>query len=482
MIKKIILCSLLFSNVDSISYAGNIENSVLKIFSFTQSPDYDAPWNKRPVKTNKFLGTLINHRQVLVTANATSHATRIEFQRFGSPRNWKAKIVYRDFNVNLAILEPEDPAALAGMKPLRLNRNIKAGRIVEVIKGKGSSNPSSIRSQVREISISNSGTANYGIALYQLEVNQDSGLGWSEPIISDNLLTGLTIGQQKNIIFAIPSSTIEKFLNHSKTPKDSGFIKLSIKISPLKSPYHRKWLKAENFKNGVLVTQVAEYSSLKGLVQPSDILFQVGQHRIDSRGYFQHKLWGRTHFIHLISRYNAGDLVKIKLLRNGKKLEIEQKVKRYEPNQELIPNRPYGQEPWLVAGGLVFQELSLGYLKSWGNNWMQRAPEHLIYLWQNHNQIKNRRRIIIISQVLADESNQGYQKLRDVIVTSINNQPINDLSEVKSSLLENKTGKKVNTIDLDLGKGQIILSLDGIEKIHKRIRENYSITNTIGFL
>ena len=33
-----------------------------------------------------------------------------------------------------------------------------------------------------------------------------------------------------------------------------------------------------------------------------------------------------------------------------------------------------------ILGGLVLEELSRQYLKEWGQEWMKKAPEDLVYL------------------------------------------------------------------------------------------------------
>ena len=130
----------------------------------------------------------------------------------------------------------------------------------------------------------------------------------------------------------------------------------------------------------------------------------------------------------------------------------------------------------MVAGGLVFQELTRPYLGAWGD-WARRAPPRLLVAIDREPDEagKEPQRIVLLSSVLPDAANLGYQELRDLIVERVNGRPIASLADVRRALNAPERGFQV--VDFVAGQGFTRLVLDAAEAqaAAARLRQTYGV-------
>jgi hypothetical protein len=83
----------------------------------------------------------------------------------------------------------------------------------------------------------------------------------------------------------------------------------------------------------------------------------------------------------------------------------------------------------------VFRELDGRYLNTWGSNWRTQAPNQLVYFYDllGVAQSPERRRIIVVSQVLPAEYNIGYHGIANLPVKSINGHPIDSIADAEQA-------------------------------------------------
>ena len=86
-------------------------------------------------------------------------------------------------------------------------------------------------------------------------------------------------------------------------------------------------------------------------------------------------------------------------------------------------------------GGLVFEELTRPYLGAWGD-WARRAPPRLLVAIDREPDEAGAepKRIVLLSSVLPDAANLGYQELRDLIVARVNGRPVASLADLRRGL------------------------------------------------
>jgi hypothetical protein len=84
----------------------------------------------------------------------------------------------------------------------------------------------------------------------------------------------------------------------------------------------------------------------------------------------------------------------------------------------------------------VLQELSRQYLKEWGGDWQKKAPERMVYYdrYQSDMFHGERKHLVILSQVLPTTDTIGYEDLSALVVTKINDMPLNSFADVPKAL------------------------------------------------
>ena len=134
-------------------------------------------------------------------------------------------------------------------------------------------------------------------------------------------------------------------------------------------------------------------------------------------------------------------------MRDGKEKNLEATLRR--PPDSLIPSYMYDKAPpYLIKGGLVFQELTRSYLEAYGKEWRTRAPLDLLDALNNPEDYEEgRSRLVFLSRVIRTPATIGYDQVSNRIVTEANGQKITDMKSLVSALKTAKEG--VHSIRID---------------------------------
>ncbi len=103
------------------------------------------------------------------------------------------------------------------------------------------------------------------------------------------------------------------------------------------------------------------------------------------------------------------------------------------PEEERVPPYVIGRGPdYAVVGGLVFQELTGPYLTAASDGGRRAMPRLLIAVdREGAAPDPVRPRLVVLTSVLPDAANLGFQDLRDLIVTSVNGVPLGSLDDLR---------------------------------------------------
>ena len=161
----------------------------------------------------------------------------------------------------------------------------------------------------------------------------------------------------------------------------------------------------------------------------------------------------------------VGDTVTVVVLREGRRLELPVVMKVPSP---LVPTGEYDRDlPYRIFAGLVFQPLTQRYLSEY-----QEPPSHLNAFLMNPERggysmlvpsqgVKDRREVVVITNVLGSELSRGYEDFEDEVVYAMNGTPIRDLRHL-SELLDTSNEEFV-TITTEMG--HVILIEPGRAKL-----------------
>lgn len=478
--KQWMLALLLVLTVRSpLALAERVEDSVVRLHVSKHELDRSAPWQHEEVVQQSALGVVVGNNLILTTAFGVADASFLEIQRFGASSRHEAQVLFADYEVNLALVKPVLPSALARLRPASLGDDLAIDDQVDIYKYRDASQLSRVSASLQEVGLFAAVTSSNSLVSYLLKAQQ-TGLGWAEPVFRQGRLVGLTTGQDANYVHAVPMATIKHFLDDKYDQSYRGFPSLGVTLSPLVSPDMRRLLGAEKVEEGVRIAEVDVAGSAHNLLQADDVLLSVDGQEVDDHGFVAHGKWGKVHLKHSINQHYAGDEIKLKALRHGQELVLDCVLKRFDSNRAPVIAYRYGKpEPYLIFGGLVFQELSQDFLKQWGKDWRELAPFELLYAFDfgNKPSANAERRIIFMPRVLADEYNRGYADLRFQIVDTVNDQKITSMTSLAEALQKPmvKRGRHYARIQFIHNGGEVILSYDGLEAAQKRISKTYEI-------
>jgi len=173
----------------------------------------------------------------------------------------------------------------------------------------------------------------------------------------------------------------------------------------------------------------------------------------------------------------AGDLVKLKVWRDGKTREIDYTLPKADFTDNLVTDRPEGAEPtYLIAGGLVFVPLSAEYLSSWGKDWQRSAPFRLVF-YNNQKPEKAQRSLVVLSLVLPDFYNIGYQErnAQNLVLDKANGLRIDTLESLANALNSPEEGFHVFEFKKGSALQKIILDAEKLDAANQRIAKRYRI-------
>jgi hypothetical protein len=303
------------------------------------------------------------------------------------------------------------------------------------------------------------------------------GLGESEVVVSDGQVAGLLTSRSGDTYGALAVPVLAQFLEGADQKDWRGFARAGLAWQDLTNPALRAALGLRPGEAGVRLTHVAPNGSAAGILKPGDVLLELGGFELDPTGRYEHPLYGRMLFALLFSDgRKPGETVAAKVLRDGQRLELTLPLRRMLPEDDPVPPYVFGRGPeYVIAGGLVFQELTRPYLGAWGD-WARRAPARLlIAIDRDALALDAPRRFVLLSTVLPDAANLGYQDLHDLIVEKVNDRRVGSLEDLRQALAQ--PSGPYHVIELLPGQGsrRIVIDTEEARASVARLQQAYGV-------
>jgi hypothetical protein len=242
------------------------------------------------------------------------------------------------------------------------------------------------------------------------------------------------------------------------------------------NPATLDFLKLPDDPRGAVVIEIPKTAPADYALKRFDLLLEVDGFPVDMQGDYDDPHYGHLMIEGLATRgHFAGDRVPMKVWRDGKTMEVNYRLPKADYSVDLLPMHVFDLEPeYLVAGGLVFQPLHQPYLRGWGEDWRRRAPFRLVY-FNNQPPTPEKYALVVLSQVLPDPINVGYQEFRNLVVASVNGRTINRLADLQAALKNPQEG--LHRIEFVRGDGLQRLLLDAGEAdvATQRVLQRYGI-------
>ena len=402
--------------------------------------DEDRPWTKKRPEVRDGTAVVISNGLLLTEANMIQNATFIQVEKHGRANWTPARLVHRDYAIDLALLTVDQQGFFDDLSPAEIAASATTNGVVRSVRWKERqlevSNSRPGRIKVRE---SPYGSVRHAFLRLPTDV---SGGGWAEPVFADDKLIGITIAQDGQTATVVPAEILTAYVESAgRDGEDSGYrgfasiggLRWQTNTDRALSAY----LGLGGEPRGAVIRQVPWGSTGCSSLQPLDILLELDGHEIDASGNYHHSRYGQLHFGHIVVEgHSPGDVVSARVLRDRQVLDVEIELRSYPSSARMIPwVQPEIAPPYLIAGGLVFRELDGRYLKTWGKDWRTNAPSQLRYFYDilGEAQSPERRRIIVLSQVLPAPYNIGYHGMADLSVKSINGHEIDSIADAEQA-------------------------------------------------
>lgn len=454
--------------------------SVVRVNSTNQNWDFIRPWQKRAPYERRGLGVVINGGHVLVTAELVGNHTYIELERASSSEKSPATIEAIDYDANLALLKPTDEKFLEGSRSLELEPEVKVGDEVEILQLEDNGEIASTPGTVSTITVAPYPTGQAAFLIYRVSIPlQFRENSFTVPVVHGNHLVGLLMRYNARSQSAdiIPAGIIRHFLKDNSLGEYQGFPRLGLSYSELKDPQLRRFVKMPDEAGGIYIENVLrDGPAAEAGVEAGDILLSIDGVDLDNDGNYQDPLYGRIPFSNLLTMEKfAGDSVKLRLLRDGEEQTVTAKLD--SPDHTTRISEPYVMDrapEFVVLGGMVFQELNRNYLREWGNDWQKNAPQRLVFLDQFQDDLpEDRGKIVFLSGVMPTDLTVGYERLRALPVTRVNDQEIRSLEELLAAFETPIDG--FHKIEFDEDPRLIYLDAEGAREADQLIQQQYGL-------
>jgi hypothetical protein len=458
----------------------SFDDRVVTILVTSQKHDYASPWQKGEINRSSISGCVLEGKRILTSAYSLADHVLIEVMKKGESRKYSATVAVKDYHCGLALIKVDDESFFNGLKPVVFTQaGSLTGRTARVYKWDSLSSLKEYLAELTKTSI-RFFDPNCGILMHQFSTSMNEG-GNGEPVFIDNMLAGIATGlnAETKTLFVISSDMVQRMIRDAADGIYDGLPFFWIDGVDLRGDINlREYYGMKDGEGGVLITHVPLISSGSDALRKDDIILAIEGRSIDDMGNYDSP-YGKLYFYGLLQldRF-VGDDISMTVLRDKKKIPVRFRLKAVPGNCCTIPIISYDYNPrYFIFGGLVFQELTAGYLESFGQDWKQKADKRLMYYYDSIKMLSDRgpdSRIIILTRALPDPVNKGYQYQNNLVIESVNGIRVKDIKDLKK-IIEGSADRFV--VFEFVGKTTIVLDRELAVRHGKVIMMKYNISS-----
>ncbi|XP_039020301.1 protease Do-like 2, chloroplastic isoform X2 [Hibiscus syriacus] len=403
-------------------------NAVVKVYCTHTAPDYSLPWQKQRQYTSTGSAFMIGDGKLLTNAHCVEHGTQVKVKRRGDDTKYVAKVLARGVDCDIALLSVESEEFWKGAEPLRLGHLPRLQDAVTVVGYPlGGDTISVTKGVVSRIEVTSYAHGSSDLLGIQIDAAINPGNSGGPAFNEQGECIGVAFQvyrseEAENIGYVIPTTVVSHFLNdYERNGKYTGFPCLGVLLQKLENPALRVCLQVQS-NEGVLVRRVEPTSDANNVLKQGDVIVSFDDVHVGSEGTVPFRSNERIAFRYLISQKFAGDVAELGIIRAGKFMKVQVVL---NPRVHLVPYHIDGDQPsYLIIAGLVFTPLSEPLIveeceESIGLKLLAKARYSLARF--------KGEQIVILSQVLANEVNIGYEDMGNQQVLKFNGTRIKNI-------------------------------------------------------
>ena len=461
----------------SIAYTESaITKSVVKIYTVTSRYNYDNPWQMGGQSNGTGSGCIIDDNRILTNAHVVSNNTFIQVKKAGQATKYTAHVDSISHESDLAILKVDDPSFFNDSQPIKIGELPEVRDKVAVYGfptgGDEMSITEGVVSRIEQRNYAHS-SANLLTCQIDAAINPGNSGG---PVIKKDMIVGVAFQSAmrgENLGYMVPPPVIKHFLKDVADGRYNGFPELGILFQKMENPDLREKFRMKKDQNGVLIIDMLYDSPAKNILKVDDVIMAIEDTNIENDGSIEFREGERTSLNYIVQKKFINDWISVKILRNGEIQNIKIKLTVPMNSTRLVPFEQYDTPPaYYITGGLIFAPLTKNYILEWGSQWFLTAPAKLLNYYQNGVRTEDRKELVLMTKVLADEINLGYHDIDNVIIEKVNGKKIVSMKDLVETI-EKNTGTYL-VLEDDTGK-KIILKKEKVDKFSARILQTYRI-------
>ncbi|MBW2076440.1 MAG: serine protease [Deltaproteobacteria bacterium] len=455
---------------------GGTKEAVVKIFNVYNRYDYDEPWKMQRQKRRSGTGCIISGRRILTNAHVVADQKFIQIKKAGEARKYIAEVAIVAHECDLAILRSTDDSFFSGVRPIEIGSLPEVQDKVAVYGfSEGGDELCITEGVVSRIEHRKYTHSRAYLLTCQIDAAINSGSSGG-PVIKDDNVVGVAFqaGSGENIGYMVPAPVINHFLEDIRDGKYDGIPGLGISWQKMENPDLRLRYGMAGHQTGIQVNTVYPHSPARGLLRSGDIILSIDGQNVENDGTIEFRPGERTFFGYPVQNKHMNEQVALRILREKSPMDVVITLTTPMNFGQLVPDERYDEPPtYYIIGGLVFEPLTLNYLKTW-KKWYLNAPSNLLNYYFRGEPTEDRREIVVLVKVLADEINVGYHNWKNTVIATVNGRNIAEMRDLVEAF-ESNTGPYHVMVD-ELGY-RIVLERRKVEENHERILRKYRISS-----
>lgn len=397
-------------------------DAVVKVFTVSSSPNYFLPWQNKPQREVTGSGFVVSGNRIITNAHVVADQTFVMVRKHGSPIKYRAYVEAVGHECDLALLRVEEPSFWDSMYPLEFGDIPQLQEQVAVVGyPQGGDNISVTGGVVSRVELTQYAHGASHLIAIQIDAAINPGNSGGPALLGDKVagVAFQNLANAENIGYIIPVPVVNHFLRDVKERRRYvGFCSMGLTCQALENAQLRAHLKLPAGTTGVLLNKIQPLSNASQWLKKDDVLLAFDGTRIANDGTVPFRKRERIAFDHLVSMKRAGETGRVQVLRDGKELEFDIQL---DPLQALVPIQQFDSLPsYFIFAGLVFVPLAQPYLHEYGDDWYNTSPRKLCERALREVPTKRGEQLVILSQVLMDDVNAGYERLAELQVKKVN--------------------------------------------------------------
>ena len=486
---NLILFILIFFQLTSISYGGQanlpIDTQVVRILATKKESYYHKPWKSPNFETVAASGFFFKDKKdfpvmkglILTNAHAVAMAQSIKISNGREKRRYEVKLLGICNSADFAVLqmEPQELAAYEARNgkvvPLQLGDSDEL-RVGDKVLGWGYPLGGERISKSEEGEISRIEVNRYTYSqeywlMVQASLQQNRGNSGG-PVLKNGKVVGIAfqgVSASDRINYFIPINLVKHLMgllqNEELIPRWQYEAQHMF-------PRLKDYYQLEASQGGVLLNYVIpDGGPHKFGLRSNDIILEIDGHEIDNFGdIFFEPLGQKIYFEEILNRKRVGDPLKVKVIREGKVLEIKGEVTRGLPK---LVSKIFTRANYFVTGGIGFVELTYNCIKNLGRSGRSYEEKYLGEFPEKPYQ-----KIVIISEIFPEyglvETSAYLERVEKINDTEVLNlEHLYDTIQALKKKGENKVLLKLP------GNIQLPLDLEKADELDREIKQKYGI-------